>query len=79
MLVSGVYALKFLVLRFGGWLFGLERELTTYLFTIFIVNNIQGLLLFPFIVLMSYNPGMSISWMISGRVVAVDSTAPERG
>ncbi|MFM2135278.1 MAG: hypothetical protein RL021_678 [Bacteroidota bacterium] len=62
-LVSGVYALKFLVLRFGGWLFGLERELTTYLFTIFIVNNIQGLLLFPIIVLIAFQSGGSADWM----------------
>jgi hypothetical protein len=72
-LVSAVYAAKFLVLRFCGWLFGLEKELTAYLFTIFIVNNIQGLLLFPFIVLMSYNPGMSISWMISVCLFLVGS------
>lgn len=62
-LVSGIYALKFLALRFCGWLFGLERELTTYLFTIFIVNNIQGLLLFPIIVLISFHPDSGTDWM----------------
>jgi len=63
--VSAVYAVKFLALRFCGWLFGLERELTAYLFTIFIINNVQGLVLFPFIVLMCYNPGIGVSWMIT--------------
>lgn len=67
-LVSAVYAGKFMVLRFCGWLFGLDRELTTYLFTIFIINNVQGIILFPFITLMCFNPGFGAAWMTTAII-----------
>jgi hypothetical protein len=70
-LVSAVYAVKFVVLRVCGWLFELERELTTYLFTVFIVNNVQGMILFPIIVLLSYHPLIEVSWLFSLAFVVI--------
>ena len=44
LLISAVYAGKFLLLKSCGWLFDMDRELSTYLFTIFIINNLLGTL-----------------------------------
>lgn len=65
LLISAIYAGKFLVLKFCGWLFDMDRELTTYLFNIFIINNLLGLLLFPFTLLMIFNPGINGTWVFT--------------
>lgn len=42
LIVSAVFTLKFLVLRFCGYLFNLGREMSTYIFNVFIINNLLG-------------------------------------
>lgn len=63
-LISFVYALKFLVLKISGRLFNLEREMATYIFNTFLINNILGIVLLPFIFLMAYNQVVSTQWFI---------------
>jgi hypothetical protein len=63
-LVSSAYALKFLVLKACGWLFEQEREMATYIFNIFLINNILGIILLPFICLIAYNETISITWLV---------------
>ncbi len=53
--VSAVYALKYLVLRICGWLFEQEKEISMYIFNIFLINNILGIALLPFICLLAFN------------------------
>lgn len=55
-IVSAVYTFKFLTLKIIGWLFDLDREMATYIFNIFIINNVLGLVLVPIVALMAYNP-----------------------
>lgn len=70
--VFTVYLFKFLVFRFCGWLFYLERELSAYLFTVFISNNLAGLILFPIAIIMIFNPSLDdrfltiLSFMVVG-------------
>lgn len=63
-LISLVYALKFLILKIAGRLFNLEREMATYIFNTFLINNILGIVLLPFIFLMAYNQVVSTQWFI---------------
>ena len=49
LIVSAAFTFKFLVLRFCAYLFGLGREMSTYIFNIFIINNLLGLALIPFV------------------------------
>lgn len=67
--VSSVYAIKFLVLKFCGWLFDLDREFSTYLFNVFITNNALGMILFPFIVIMAYNRSINPAWLFSACLI----------
>jgi len=63
--VSAAYALKFLVLKICGWLFEQEREMATYIFNIFLVNNILGMALLPFICLFAYNENLAFPWLLT--------------
>lgn len=61
LLVSAAFTVKFLVLRFCAYLFNLGREMSTYIFNVFIINNLLGLALIPFIALILFGnvPGTS--------------------
>src|SRR5206468_2108814 len=63
--VTAAYALKFLVLKICGWLFDQEREMGTYIFNIFLINNILGMALLPFICIIAYNERLAVSWMLA--------------
>lgn len=56
--VSAVYTFKFLILKIIGWLFDLDREMATYIFNIFLINNVLGLILVPIAALMAYSPSI---------------------
>ncbi len=63
-IVSSVFTLKFLALRFCAYLFHLGREMSTYIFNIFIINNLLGLILIPFIALILFGNILSASTLI---------------
>lgn len=52
-----IYAGKFVVLKFFGWVFQFSEATDTYLFIIFSTNKIIGILLLPFIVLLAFTTG----------------------
>lgn len=53
--VSAIYTMKFLILKLCGWLFEQDREMATYIFNIFLINNILGIALLPFISVLAFN------------------------
>jgi Domain of unknown function (DUF4271) len=65
-LLSIIYLGKFLSLKFTGWLTGYADVTNTYLFVIFLINKIAGILLLPFIIIMAF----SDSGLVSGSIVA---------
>jgi len=54
LMVSAAYTVKFFVLRFCAFLFNLSREMATYTFNIFIINNLLGLVLIPIVALILF-------------------------
>lgn len=52
--VAAVYAVKYLALKFTGWLTGLKTTTDTYIFIIFLVNKILGILLLPLLILTAF-------------------------
>ena len=50
-----VYFIKFLTLKFTGWLTGYKEVADTYLFIIFLINKILSILLVPFIVVLAFS------------------------
>jgi len=52
--LSVLYGVKMLSLRFTGWLTGFKKAADTYIFIIFLINKILGILLLPFIVIIAF-------------------------
>jgi hypothetical protein len=54
-LVTLTYSLKFIALKICGWLFEQEKEMSVYIFNTFLINNILGIALLPFICILAFN------------------------
>ena len=52
-----VYFLKYVSLRFTGWITGYREAAGTYLFIIFLINKILGVLLIPFVIVIAFGRG----------------------
>jgi hypothetical protein len=53
-LVALIYMIKFLMLRFCGWLFGNTDLADAYIFILYLINKILGILLVPFLVILAF-------------------------
>jgi hypothetical protein len=49
-----MYAGKYLVLRFSGWVFRVESLASEYIFNVFLVNKIIGIVLLPFVIVIAF-------------------------
>ncbi|MCW3093877.1 MAG: hypothetical protein JWP81_4946 [Ferruginibacter sp.] len=50
-----IYLIKFISLKFTGWLTGFDKVTNTYVFIIFLINKILGILLVPFIIIIAFS------------------------
>lgn len=58
LLVAAIYFVKYVVLRLCGWLFGNEELIDAYVFILYLINKITGVLLLPFLVILAFcDPG----------------------
>jgi hypothetical protein len=48
--IGVVYSIKFISLKFFGWMLGVSEATNTYIFIVFTANKLMGILLLPFIV-----------------------------
>ena len=53
--LGGIYLVKFLVLKFCGWVFNISRGTDTYIFVVFLVNKMLGIFLLPFLILITFS------------------------
>lgn len=53
-LLAGIYVGKYLLLEFLGWVFNVKEASDNYLFVVFHVNKMAGLLILPFLILWAY-------------------------
>ena len=56
LLIALVYLGKYVFLQLSTWLFGFEELLNNYIFTLFMINKVIGILLLPFILLIAFAP-----------------------
>lgn len=57
LVLTGVYLLKFLFLRFTGWVFRVSEAAETYIFIVFLVNKLLAVVLLPLLWLMAFSEG----------------------
>jgi len=60
--IAVIYCGKYLSLKFIGWISGLSLVTDRYIFVIFLINKITGILLIPFIVLLAFAPA---EWLMT--------------
>ncbi|MEO8854136.1 MAG: DUF4271 domain-containing protein [Ginsengibacter sp.] len=53
--VAALYFVKFCLLKFMGWVSELQQTTNKYIFAIFLVNKITGIILVPIIILLSFS------------------------
>jgi hypothetical protein len=72
-LLATLYLIKFLFLRFSGWLFNVKEATSTYIFIVYLINKISGIILIPFIVIVAFsNPEIiSIAVTVSLLILAL--------
>lgn len=64
LLVAAVYTLKLLILKSCGIIFGIDREMVSYIFNIFLVNNVLGIVLLPLVALIAFAAWIPAIWII---------------
>jgi hypothetical protein len=54
-LLAAIYLVKYLFLLFSGWVFNVEPATNTYLFVVFLVNKVLGVISIPFILIVAFS------------------------
>jgi hypothetical protein len=69
------YFVKYAGLKICGWLFDLEEAADSYIFIVFIINKMIGVLLLPFLLVLAfsvgnlYSIGLILSWCLIGGLL----------
>jgi hypothetical protein len=50
-----IYLVKYVVLKFVGWVFSISRATDIYIFVVFLVNKMLGIFLLPFLILITFS------------------------
>lgn len=68
-----VYLAKFIILKIMGWIFNISEATDTYVFVVFLVNKLLGILLVPFLILLAFSAPQVITILVtlSFSVVAI--------
>lgn len=53
--IGTLYFLKYCILKFIGWLSGMQQTVDGYIFIIFLVNKIAGIVLVPFTIILAFS------------------------
>jgi hypothetical protein len=71
-----IYFVKYLGLKLSGWLFNMQEAANSYIFIVFIINKMIGILLLPFLILLAFTQGniysvsLTLSWIIIAGLLA---------
>jgi hypothetical protein len=71
LVISCAYTLKFIILKLAGFLFRIEKAIATYIFNIFIINNVLGILLILLVIGIAYLPTATTSYLIPAAAMFV--------
>jgi len=73
--LAAIYIVKYLGLKITGWLFNLSDATDSYIFIVFIINKMIGILFLPFLLIIAfasdplYSSAMIISWFGIGLLL----------
>ncbi len=58
-MVAAIYSFKFIFLKVSGFIFQLDKPVSAYIFNIFLINNLIGILLLPVVIAISFTSTMA--------------------
>lgn len=64
-----IYLIKYLFLLFAGWVFNSKESAGSYIFLVFLVNKIIGILLVPFLVIMAFASFSFVQVAITASII----------
>ena len=67
--VGACYFVKYLSLRFTGWVTNCRAEASTYIFIIFLLNKVIGILLLPFLAILAFSTASLASYAVFLSVI----------
>ncbi len=73
--LAAAYFVKFIGLKISGWIFSLKAAANAYIFIVFIINKMIGILLLPFLFILAfstagvYTAGLTLSWCLIGGLI----------
>ncbi len=71
LILSMIYAVKFLFLRFSGWVFNVKAASNTYIFIVFMINKIIGIFLVPFLLILAFSSQAIVQTAIVISLISV--------
>jgi hypothetical protein len=71
LVISFAYTAKFIVLKIAGFLFRIDKAIATYIFNIFIINNVLGILLILLVIGIAYLPSTASVYLIPAAAILV--------
>ncbi|HXB93832.1 MAG TPA: DUF4271 domain-containing protein [Puia sp.] len=69
--LGSIYLIKFVVLKFLGWVFSISRATDIYIFVVFLVNKMLGIFLLPFLILITFSDAETSEIFITISVAMV--------
>ena len=66
-----IYIGKYLFLLFSGWVFHASEATSSYIFIVFLVNKVLGIILIPFILVLTFSPTPLVQVAFTISAVAV--------
>jgi Domain of unknown function (DUF4271) len=73
--LAAIYIVKYLGLKITGWLFNVSEATDSYIFIVFIINKMIGILFLPFLLIIAfakdplYSSALIISWFAIGLLL----------
>lgn len=64
-LLLAVYGSKLIILKFCSWLFQLDELSSVYIFIVFMINKVAGVLLLPVVIFLAFGPSPLNSYVIN--------------
>lgn len=66
-----VYLGKYLGLKFTGWITGFKEVINNYIFIVFLINKIIGILLIPVVILMAFSDIALVKVVVTASIILV--------
>ncbi len=66
-----LYLGKFLFLMFAGWVFNVKEGAATYIFIVFLINKIIGVMLIPFLLIIAFSEVSLVQAAITASLILI--------